>query len=70
MRFRDRDPEKYQEYKSRLRTMLGIAGIYGILEVLADISQEFGDGKQFEISDPFWLNAAAQIEQCKETIEE
>lgn len=69
MQFKNRDPEKYQEYKSRIRSMMGTAGICGLLEVLADVAQDFGDGKAFDTPDPFWLSAAAQIEQCKERVE-
>ena len=69
MKFSDRDPTKYQEYKQKIRSMLGVVGISGLLEVIADIAQEFGDGATFETPDPFWLNAAAQVEQCKDGIE-
>lgn len=40
----------------------------GVLEVLADIAQDFGDGAIFPSADSFWLNAAAQIDNCKEAI--
>lgn len=48
--------------------MMGSAGVDGLLEVLADIAQDFGDGAIFPSADPFWLNAAAQIDNCKEAI--
>ena len=69
MRFKDRDPALYQKYRSALRSMMGIAGINGLLEILTDITQEFGDGAAFPSVDSFWLNAAAQIDDCKEKIE-
>ena len=48
--------------------MMGSAGVTGLLEVIADIAQDFGDGAIFSSADPFWLNAAAQIDNCKEAI--
>jgi hypothetical protein len=69
MTFKDRDPALYQKYRSALRSMMAMAGINGLLEVLTDITQEFGDGAIFSSVDPFWLNAAAQIDDCKEKIE-
>lgn len=69
MTFKDRDPAFYQKYRSTLRSMMGMAGINGLLELLTDITQEFGDGAIFSSVDPFWLNAAAQIDDCKGKIE-
>lgn len=69
MKFRDCDPVRYQECRQKIRSILGVAGISGLLEVIADIAQEFGDGATFESPDPFWINAVAQVEQCKDVIE-
>lgn len=69
MKFKDRDPATFEVYRSRLRSMMGVAGINGLLEVLVDITQDFGDGSMFANPDAFWLNAAAQIDDCKEKIE-
>jgi hypothetical protein len=66
--FKDRDPALYQKYRSQLRSMMAMAGMGGVLEVLTDIALEFGDGATFPTVDPFWLNAA-QIDDCKEKIE-
>lgn len=68
MKFKDRDLAKFQEYRSELRVMMAVVGIGGVMEILADITQEYGDGK-IAPPDPFWLNAAAQIDDCKEKIE-
>ena len=69
MTFKDRDPVLYQKYRSQLRSMMAMAGMSGVLEVLTDIAQDFGDGATFLTIDPFWLNAAAQIDDCREKIE-
>ena len=34
MTFKDRDPAFYQKYRSTLRSMMGMAGINGLLELL------------------------------------
>jgi len=70
MTFKERDLIKFKKYRSQMRSMMGNAGIGGLLEVLADITQELGDGAIFAKPDPFWLNAAAQLDECKEKIEE
>ena len=68
MMLKERNPALYQKYRSTLRSMMGSAGVDGLLEVLADIAQDFGDGAIFPSADSFWLNAAAQIDNCKEAI--
>lgn len=68
MTFKDRDPVTFEKYRSEMRIMMAVAGIGGVLEILADISQDYGDG-QIAPPDAFWLNAAAQIDDCKNKIE-
>ena len=68
--FKERDLATFKEYRSQMRSMMGMVGIGGLLEVLADITQEYGDGSAFASPDAFWLNAAAQIDDCKEKIQE
>lgn len=70
MKFKDTNLQTYQKYRTQLRSMMGCAGISGLLEILADLSQDFGDSHAFLSSDPFWLNAAAQIDECREKVED
>ncbi len=69
MTFKERDLATFEKYRSDLRIMMAVAGIGGVLEILADITQDYGDGG-VSTTDAFWLNAAAQIDDCKEKIEE
>jgi len=64
------NPELYDKYYRQLRSMMGTAGIGGLLEILADLSQEFGDAPYMPSADSFWLNAAAQIDDCREKVED
>ena len=68
MTFKDRDPATFEKYRLDIRCMMAVAGIGGVLEILADISQDYGDGA-IAPPDAFWLNAAAQIDDCKGKIE-
>jgi len=64
------NPELYDKYYRQLRSMMATAGIGGLLEILADLSQEFGDAPHMPSADSFWLNAAAQIDDCREKVED
>ena len=67
--FKERDLAAFEKYRLDIRMMMATAGIGGVLEILADITQEYGDGAIVS-PDAFWLNAAAQIDDCKEKIQE
>ena len=73
MRFKDRDPEKYEECVIQVKLILAVAGLDGLMEILADIAQRNGD-EQDVFSDPawraYWLNAAAQIDSARTKIKE
>lgn len=64
-----RDPVRYKESKVATRRLMATVGILGLLEILADIAQEFGDGVGFS-PDSFWLNTAAQIDSVRERLQE
>lgn len=74
MQFKDRDSEKFEKYYLDLRVMLAVAGIDGVLEILTAIAQDYGDGRSIDGSrlepDTFWLHAAAQLDDARETIME
>jgi hypothetical protein len=67
MTLKERDLATFNECRSELRSMLALIGIGGVMEILADITQEYGDGKILP-PDAFWLNAAAQIEIARERL--
>ena len=78
MRYRDRSPENYDRFHSELQIMLATAGFPGVLEILADIAQEYGDGEVssnavksgIAINHSFFLSAAAQVDQVRENLED
>ena len=76
MHYKDRNPESYKRFRSQMEAMLAIAGVSGVLEILADITQEYGDGTLIEksqqsripIDHAFFLTASAQIDQVRENL--
>lgn len=78
MRYQDRSLENYDCFRSEPQMILAAAGFPGVLEILADIAQEYGDGEiarrsekaGIPVDHPFFLNASAQIDQVREQPEE
>jgi len=66
MDLKTRDKELYDASRQRIATMMGVVGICGVLETIADLAQDYGDK---DTIDPFWLAIAAQVQTCKDSID-
>jgi hypothetical protein len=62
------DEERKLNAKSELRQMLGVYGIAGVLELLADVCQDFGEGSSVINPDAFWLEASAYVDKAADEL--
>jgi hypothetical protein len=66
------DEERKLNAKSELRQMLGVYGIAGVLELLAEVCQDFGEGsvggRNSIDPDAFWLEASAYVDRAKDEL--
>jgi hypothetical protein len=66
MNLKTRDRELYEASRRRLATIMGVVGVGGILEIVADLAQDYGDK---DAIDPLWLAIAAQVQLCNDSID-
>lgn len=65
------DEERKLNAKSELRRLLGNYGIAGVLELLADVCQDFGEGNTGSSvinPDAFWLEASAYADRAADEL--
>lgn len=67
------EPDKLKLKRDLLRIMASQTGLDGLLELIAELCSDNGDGGgvwggQLQ-PDPFWLAASAQVSECKEEID-
>ena len=67
------EDEKLKLKRDLLRLMASTTGLDGLLELIAELCSDNGDGgrlcgRQLQ-PDPFWLAASAQVSECKEQVD-
>jgi len=73
MKLREDNPELWDEYYGKLKPLMVKAikaqGIGALLELLADLFQEFGDTSEYPESD-IWCNIASQLSTWEDKVKE
>ena len=65
------EEERKLNAKSELRRLLGNYGITGVLELLAEVCQDCGEGNTGSSvinPDAFWLEASAYVDRAKDEL--
>lgn len=66
------EEERKLNAKSELRHLLGNYGIAGVLELLSEVCQDFGEGsvggRNSIDTDAFWLEASAYVDKAADEL--